>query len=309
MGTKSTIAVISTSLFAHIAVAEVPYQFANGQVADANQVNANFTALTDSVNELSATTATTLDSLQSELSQQSSTVESIESRVETLESGASPGSSPNYLSNVSYQFLAADVGQVLEVQDSKGNSGQYVIAKFPFAEFSSYETYSITIPIRVQESNDNGQVLHIPSLNSTNLFGQSRSCGGRQLTISGFPGCLTVTESRSIGGYDWRGYENQTDTLRVWQGVTFNLQITVGETSVGWGATFSDQEFAVQSEGGSDFGYPVDPQFNNENFNWDFTQAFDPALMDREPVEEWLTQIDQLVDYIIIERMPVASET
>ena len=298
---KLTTVIFATSFLTQCALADVPYQFSNGEVADANQVNANFNALNDSVSELSEITTNAFESLESELEQQSSTVESIQQRVGALESSSSTVSVPEYLASVSYQRSAATIGQLLELQDPEGKLRRYVVTKFPFAEFSSYSTYSMTFPLELRESNDNGQSLQSPSLTSTNLFGRPFQCSGLQLSISGFPACLQLSEYRTLSGQDWRAYENSTDFFSVRQTVTVSLQIIVGETLVGWGTTISDLEFAVQSDGVSDYGFSTDPEFDNENFNWDFTQAFATELMDREPVEFWINQIDQLIDYIVIE--------
>jgi hypothetical protein len=256
----------------------VPYSFSNGQVADANQVNANFDALVEAV-------------------------DGVDARVDSLENSGTSG--PFALgSELSYEPTVVSPGTKIQFSAPGTVVWDFLVAKFPITEFGSSTAYTITLPYNTTPY---GAGMYPISLTTVHELDQARlECLATEIEVpfGSHTACITPALNRNWLGFD---YPSSADFLEVRQRATVNLRIIIGQTAVLWTLTMSEQEYSIAANNSFSGTYTVervDPSFNLRELRWDFSDTVQTDLMNQEPADYWFDAFDELLDYIVVEQMP-----
>ena len=287
LGEKIVIKSASTALLLMFSVSvtaesvELPHKFVNGEVADADQVNENLSALASGINNLS-------------------------DRVQNIEATAAGNTeqSLRHGEDLSYTSIRRAPGTVIQYNHYKGSTlapettpTYYVITRVPFKEFGSGRSYAITFPQPYETVSDGiGKRYETEFISEHQIAGDDHcSDAYKVITIQEARVCVFPRETRRVWMKDYTN--TSTDAAGIVHMAELRLEMLVGETLITLGYEISKSEYNPRQTS--------DPNWDLADFDWDFTRAFDTKVMDHYPVEEWFYDLDSLINEIYIERLEV----
>ncbi len=187
---------MAATLISFNALAQLPHSFKNGEVADADEVNANFTYLENEVKKLAAKT----------------------------DAWAAQNPHP-----YTPQPRSTNIGDEVTI-----NGMKFVIVGMPFVDFADGSRHILKYPAASCQSGKSSQPCQSPYFTSTTVSTSHINAPmTSNFTVSGYPARFTPYESRSYRGTFYYNYTTkQTEPeFTVSESINAtNIQIMVGET-------------------------------------------------------------------------------
>lgn len=237
---KTIIFATAGAVFSMNALAELPHTFKNGEVADADEVNANFKYLNDEIKKVA------------------------DKPNEYLSSAVHP---------YSRQPISANIGDIVEI-----NSRKFIIVAVPFIDFGDGSRHAVKFPAPYCEQQHTTQTCELPNFHGVYLnTSHIKTPLVGNITVSGHPATVVPSEGMSYRYQSTYDYSTQqrNHTFSIEEQVTpGHISIQVGETRLSMGAGMyysqgSPQYNSVKHQ--NMLLNTVDADFTDD-INWDLIQ-------------------------------------
>jgi len=211
----------------------------------------------------------------------------LDDRLKEIEAGGSNGSCTDFYSGFHKLGAGAYTPNNSQVGDKMTVLGMdYVIVKVPFVEFGTGEAYAVKFPMRLSYDaqsgvgyvDDNGQTM------TEHVLGGATPC--YDLKLANFPAEISLGERRTFRLNNSNRASGQTSTnYAMYCGIRILINQTALSIYIPTHLAVAEQSVLI-AEG-----------------DYDFTDDLDTEAMTHK-ADSLIQAIDELIDYISIERLP-----